>query len=242
MSVKSFQYVTIWVILLTLLSNCGNGKRDIRNFYFPLTTLREPLVYEYRSANNDSLPPFYCYLNTINSGDSLFFITNTYGADFETLQLDRELQTPQGMLLKSLLQYVPDSTGKRVQNEVEILSGNAFPYQVTDSNGIFVYNISWKSAIDSTRYSIIRNRRFGGDTTWTFQNKTYPAIWFHLRELRDRDNNGHTSVEFRGKEIFAQNLGLVSIRRTVSGHEIEYQLVDKYDMKTFEGKFSKKQQ
>jgi hypothetical protein len=225
---------------MILFSQCGHGKRDIRNFYFPLTSLRQPLVYEYRSANQDSLPPFYCYMNTIQNGDSLFFITNTYGADFETLQLDRELQTPHGMLLKELFQYVPDKTGKRIQNPAEILSGNAFPYQVTDSEGIFVYNISWKSAMDSTRYSIIRNRRFGGDTTWTFQKKTYPAIWFHLREVRDRDNNGHTSVEFRGKEIFAQNLGMVSIRRTVSGHEIEYQLVDKYDMKTFEQKFQKR--
>jgi hypothetical protein len=240
MSVKSFKKVTNWVILMTLFLQCGNRKRDIRNFYFPLTSLQQPLVYEYRSANKDSLPPFYCYMHTLYIGDSLFFMTNTYGADFETLQLDRELQTPHGMLLKSLFQYVPDSTGKRTQNATEILSGNAFPYEVTDSNGIFVYNIAWKSGIDSTRYSIIRNRRFGGDTTWTFQNKTYPAIWFHLREVRDRDNNGHTSVEFRGKEIFAENLGLVSIRRTVSGHEIEYQLVDKYDMKTFEGKFQKK--
>jgi hypothetical protein len=240
MSVKYLKYVTIWVIAMTLFSNCGKSKRDIRNFYFPLTSLQQPLVYEYRSTNYDSLPPFYCYMNTIYKGDSLFFITNTYGADFETLQLDRELQTPHGMLLKELFQYVPDKAGKRVQNTAEIASGNAFPYQVTDSNGIFVYNISWKSAIDSTRYSIIRNRRFGGDTTWTFQNTTYPAIWFHLREVRDRDNNGHTFVEFLGKEIYAKNLGLVSIRRNVAGQEIEYQLVAKYDMKTLETKFQQK--
>jgi hypothetical protein len=240
MSVKYLKYTTILVIAMTLFSNCGKGKRDIRNFYFPLTSLQQPLVYEYRSTNKDSLPPFYCYMNSIQQGDSLFFITNTYGADFETLQLDRELQTPYGMLLKELFQYVPDSTGKRIQKPTEIISGNAFPYEVTDSNGIFVYNISWKNVIDSTRYSIIRNRRFGGDTTWTFENKTYPAIWFHLREVRDRDNNGHTSVEFRGKEIYAKNLGLVSVRRTVARQEIEYQLIAKYDMKTLEAKFQKK--
>lgn len=222
---------------MPFFSYCGPSKRDIRQFYFPLKSLQEPLVYEYRSTQQDSLPSFYCYMQTMIQHDSVFFMTNTYGADFETLQFDRELQTPQGMLLKSLFQYLPDSAGKRSQNQVEILSGNAFPYQVRDSNGIFVYNISWKNNIDSTQYSIIRNRRFGGDTTWTFQGKTYPAIWFHLRELRDRNNKGHTAVEFIGKEVFAENLGLVSIRRTFSGRVIEYQLMDKYDMKTLEGKF-----
>jgi hypothetical protein len=76
--------MTNWVIVMTLFSNCGNGKRDIRNFYFPLTSLQQPLVYEYRSIGKDNLPPFYCYMNAIHKGDSVFFITNTYGADLET--------------------------------------------------------------------------------------------------------------------------------------------------------------
>ncbi|MEN9610067.1 MAG: hypothetical protein RLZZ628_881 [Bacteroidota bacterium] len=227
MSVKHFKYMTISVISILLFHHCGPSKRDIRNFYFPLAALQQPFIYEYRSKNNDSLPPFYCQMQTTQQGDSLFLTTTTYGAAFETLQFDRELQTPYGMLLKELFQYVPDKTGKRIQNPTKIHSGNAFPYQITDSKGIFVYNISWKSAVDTTQYNIIRNRRFGGDTTWTFQGKTYPAIWFHLREVRERDNNGRTSVEFQGKEVFAKEIGLVYVRRAAAGYLIEYELKDK---------------
>jgi len=143
------------------------------------------------------------------------------------------------MLLEELFLYQSDSTDKQTRIPVEIVAGNNFPFEVQDSLGIFLYNIQWFSPADSSTNTLIRNRRYLGRTTYEFEGKEYAAIEFGVRELIENEQEGFLKIELKGKEIYAQGLGLVYTHKEAidSGFEQTYQLYARYPMMELEKKF-----
>jgi len=239
---RTIYSILFTVIGLLLLMQCHiDGKTNIKTYYYPLHDLYNGLTYEYRGVNNEQLPPYYWYYRTVEQEGSTYLTGMYYDYNFIPQQFIREERVSNGMLMDELFVYQTDSTDKQLQIPVDVAAGNTFPFEVQDSLGVFLYNISWFSSIDSATNTIIRNRRYQGKTAFEFKGKRYDAIEFSVRELIENEQEGTLKVELEGKEIYAQGLGLVYVSKKAIGSPFEqtYQLYDRYPMKQLEEKFGK---
>ena len=223
--------------------SCGgeNNFRNLESFYFPIQKLGDGLVYEYRNPQHDSVAPFYHYFRNVKKGDSIFLVGMQYNYLFEPQQLTVEEKISNGMLLTESILYQNDSTGKQVAMPMEIEVGSVFPFKIKDENGVFVYNVKWHEATDSSKFTrLIRNRSYVSDTSFVFEGRGHPAVKFLVREKVESFDEGFVEHEFNTHEIYAESLGLVYYRKEVTPQlVIEYQLTDTYPMSDLEAKFGK---
>jgi hypothetical protein len=228
------------ISLLFLLLACQfDGRTNIKTYNFPLHELQEGIAYEYRPVNDERLPPYYWYYRSLKQDDQIFLTGLYYDFEFIPQQFIREEQVDNGMVLQELYIYETNSEDKQDQLEAEVIAGATFPFEVTDSLGAFVYNVSWYSPKDSINYNLIRNRRFLEKTTYTYKDEAYPAVRFRVRELIETEQEGFLTLELIGEEIYAQGIGLVyTSKRAVEGDfEQTYALYDRYPMTELEAKF-----
>jgi len=225
---------------LSLTSCQEEGQRDIRDFYFPLRELEEGLVYEYRSPSIDSLTPAYWYYRSFLKEEGVFLTGTYYEFQLEPLQLVREELVSNGMLVQDVYLYeAGDSTGQQERTKVEVLQGSAFPFEVSDTNSVFLYKIRWSPPRDSGAViTLTKNRQYLGDTTVQTMGKNRDAVIFEVKELLEYDKNGVFEQQYGGREIYAEGIGLVYYNKTVSGNmRWDYALVSRYPMKELEQKF-----
>jgi hypothetical protein len=225
---------------LLLFSQCGDtGTYDLRDYYFPVDSLANGRVYEYRSPSEENDPPFYWYYRSIEQDGQLFLAAMFYDADFSPYQVVREEVVESGIILHDFFLYEPDTADTQKQVPVEVIENSVFPFHPSEVGAVYVYNISWSMPSDSGAVtSLIRNRQFMGDTSVVYQGERYDAVNFYVRELIDIENEGHTEHEYDGWEIYAKGLGLVYTRKNVADDfVIEYELQDRYPMTELETRF-----
>ena len=225
---------------LFLLQSCG--KKDLRDYYFPLKQLKaEAKVYEYKIITPDTSFTIYWYYQTIVQADSIYLVGNCYDAGFHPLVLVREEQVPNGMRLKELIYYGVNTEGYAVQTKATIEGGAVYPFQVTDNKSVFVNVVKYSDPKDSTiMTTLTRNRRFLQDASFDFKEKKLDAVEFEMKEEQSEQNSksgGWTHV-YPIQEIYAKNIGLVYTKRALdNGRNFETRLVDIYTMKDLEAKF-----
>ncbi len=207
----------LFIFLSQLLFSCGDGKRDIRAFYFPVENLQEGLVYAYASEEGDSTDRRYWFYNAFVQDSGTFLVGAQYDRDFGINQLVREKIVDNGSLARNSYLYEFDTaTSKLIPVQAKIESPNLFPFQVTDSLGIFLYRIQYSPPTDSSvTISLIRNRRFLGDgPAFEFNGKKYPTIRFGLQEAIGHSAEGTAEIKGSGEEWYAKGLGLVYFRKS----------------------------
>ena len=237
---KTLSFLTLSCLLIILLSNCrSDGSRDIRNYYFPLKNLQEGMVYEYQPVGMDSLSPAYWYYRSILNEEGIFLTGTYYDFQFTPLQFAREEMVSNGMIQEDLFLYETDSTGRQKRVDVDILAGNIFPFNVREEGGIFLYKIKWQLAFDSTtQITLIKNRRYLGDTTFVYDGKKYDCVKFEVKELFEHEQEGSLEQQFTGEEWYAKGLGLIYYRKEINPEFVlEYVLADRYPMTGLEEKF-----
>lgn len=255
-----------WYSMLLLVVHLGcnsDGTRDIRSYYFPLQDLQEGMVYEYRAVNMDSLTPKYWYYRSFIGEEGIFLTGTYYEQDLTPLQFVREEMVGNGMIQDTLylLEYAfsesaidslpaeereaffiyrPDSSSQIARVDVEILSGTLFPFQVRENGGVFLYKVKWRPAGQpQAEITLGKTRRYLGDTTFVFQDKSYDCVRFEVHELFQQDQEGVLEQEYEGVEWYAKNLGLVYFRKNITeDFVIEYQLIDRYPMEQLEEKYN----
>lgn len=229
--------------IVLLLNACqSDGTTNVKTYYFPLHDLYDGLVYEYEGVDDEQLPPYYWYYRTVEKEDGTVTLTGMYyNYAFEPQQFIQEERIGNGMILEDLFLYELNADGKQDQIIAEIVEDTVYPFEVRDSLGIFLYEVQWFSPSDSTNYTIVRNRRYQGKTSFTYQDKDYLAVRFQVRELIETEKEGFLTIEMIGEEIYAQGLGLVEVKKeAVTGSfKQHYRLVDRYLMTELEEKFSR---
>jgi len=224
---------------------CGSGsKRNISQYYFPVKDLRGGKVYEYMVAQNDSVVPEYWYYRTFVRDSGLFLVGTYYDSRFQIGQMVREKITKSGALAKECHLYEADpsaeASGGQIHTQTLIEAANKFPFEVTDSLGVFLYKLQFHPPEDpEATISVTRNRRFLGDgPDFEWDGVKYPCIRFRLQEAIGNEKEGATEVEAWGEEWYAKGLGLVYYRKTyTSGHfTIEARLTDIFSMEVLEEK------
>jgi len=231
-----------FLIISVAIFSCQNvektttQKRDISEFYFPIDDLFEGKVYEYQSVGSEYDPPFYWYYRTLNTGENIYFTGMYYDYNFTPFQFIREEKVSNGMSLQDFYWYETDTlTNTQNKVDVNITSGNVFPFQVSNPPGVVVSSINWKLPEDTlTKMTFIRNRQFDKDTIGLFQNREVEAIKMNVLELIDNEQEGHLEIEYPATEIYAKDIGLIYFEKNISPeHQMKYQLVDIYSMEEF---------
>lgn len=238
----------LWLKLIILLVALGcqrDKRRDLREFYFPLRQLTAGLVYEYESLVPGT-PVAYWYLRSLLEPNGQYLTTTIYRPDFSPQQHAREQLVSNGMLLEDFYLYEEDTLSKRqLTVKGKIVAGNVFPFQVSNPPGVLLVRLEWNSQADpGAHYTVIRNRRFAGDTTVVVEGKKVPAIKFALKEAFEYDQNGVLAPPpYGGLEVYAQGIGLVFFRKTIGlGQELAYRLKRRYPMEELEKKFRQRLQ
>lgn len=239
---KSLNIASILFFLFLALTSCRNdGPKDIRNYYFPLRELKEGVVYEYQPVANDSLTPAYWYYRSFFTEEGIFLTKTYYEYELSPLQLSREQLAGNGMLLADIRLYEKDSTGKQHPVSAEVQAGNAFPFEVTDSTGVFLYKIQWRPLADpQAAVTLIKNRRYLKDTVITYNEKERDAVVFDIRELVEYDKEGVFEHQYGGREVYAEGLGLVYYEKKVAdGLQWAYRLEKRYPMSELEKQYNR---
>jgi hypothetical protein len=227
-----------------LLVSCQSEEvRNLREFYYPLEELSEGLVYEYTSAGDEQDPPFYWYFRSFEQPEGTFLTGMYYDYRYTPFQFIREEAVSNGMLTVDYSLYDMDSTGKQTPIPVEVAAGNVFPFEMADTNSVYLFKISFENppvsdTLPPTTTTLIRNRQFAGDTTVVFQGETYEAVQFYVRELVDIAGEGHAEHEYDGTEVYAKGIGLVYFTKNISETFFtEYRLNDRFLMTELERRF-----
>lgn len=238
--IKSLTGFCWFVGIFLFLYSCqsSDGKKDIKAYYFPLKSLQDGLVYEYEALGNDSLQPLYWHYQSLFQKEGVF-LTGTYyskipGLGLRPQQVVREEMISNGMLLADLYLYESDSSGKQHQVPVEKIVDTAFPFEVSEDGGIFLYKIKWTPLSDTlSTITLIKNRRYLRDTSINFQGKTHKAILVEVKELMEHDHKeeGHFEQQFNGVEVYARDIGLFYYKKVIgNAFKLEYQLKNRYPM------------
>lgn len=227
--------------LLFILGCNQEGKENIRDYYFPLKTLTDGLVYEYQPVDNDTLGPNYWYYRSFLSKEEKYLTGTYYEYDLIPRQFVREEMVHNGMLLEEIKLAVPDTNGKQEMLSAEIIAGSVFPFEVKDSGGIFLYKISWTYPQEPpVKTTVIKNRRYIGKEKVEYKGETYECIVFEVKELFEVDQEGYFEQEFSGKEYYAKGIGLLYYSKEISeGFSMQYKLANTYPMTVLEEKFRK---
>ncbi|MEM6317309.1 MAG: hypothetical protein AAF960_06545 [Bacteroidota bacterium] len=240
---RPFLNLTVFSLFLSIVLLLGcqtdNGRQNIRAYYYPVQNFMDGKVYEYRAVN-DSLAPFYWYFRTtISKGDTI--LTSEYfDHDFVIQQLTNEEFVKNGVVLNDFYLYEIDTlTGQQVRNPVRVEVDNVYPFEVTDSNGVFLYKVFWKDYYDpQQKFRLIKNRRFMDYTSYPFQGKSVECVRFKNKELLEIEAVGFQELTYNSVELYAKNIGLIYFRKEIDGNIVqEYELADVYEMTDLEAKF-----
>ncbi len=227
--------------LLASACQSGDGRRDIRDYYYPLLDLSDGLVYEYRSLRGDSLAPSYWYYRSLIFRDSNFLTGVNYSPDLLPAQFIREEMVANGMELRDMYLYETDSSGTQTRVDVAIEADDVFPFQVRDSGGIFLFHVRWQPLSEpGVTYTVIKNRYYLGDTTYVYKGEPYACVAFQVNELFEQDSDGVFEQQFSGVEFYAEDIGLIYYRKDIAeGLTLEYGLADRYTMEELEKKWGR---
>jgi len=226
-----------------VLMACGNGgKRDIRAYYFPAEELYKGQVYQYTlTQNGQPADEFWYYRSTLR--DSGLFLTATnYDRNYQINQITTEKLFESGAVSRNYFVYEPDTLSSTVRQISAVVEApNVFPFQVTDSLGIFLFRLHYAPASDSSAsIYLIRNRRFLGDAPdFELKGQHYPCIRFGVREVVGNEKEGASEVEGSGEEWYARGIGLVYSRKVFGDYRLESRLTDRFPMRELERRAGK---
>jgi hypothetical protein len=205
------------IILLALVFGACDGRRNVRDFYYPVDQLHDGQVYVYDLVAGQDTVRDYWYFRTFVRDSGIFLAATNYAPNFEVSQIVREKITPSGSLAREYIMYESDSaTNKSITLRTKIDAPDVFPFEVRDSLGVFLFSISyWLRETPNTRQYVIRNRRYlGAGPDFELAGKKYPTIRFGIRELVGNEQEGSLEIPGRGEEWYAEGIGLVHFEKT----------------------------
>ena len=237
-------FTLILGIMILFISACQiDSKNYLPEYFYPMEKWEEGMVYEYHPINNAQLPVEYWYFRKMKKDGTTILTGQYYDNTYTPRQIFNAEVTNEGVFLKDYILYEFDSLGNVNQNSAEVLERVSFPFQIKDTNQVFPSKLKWKMPTEeypNGHLELTRDRKFKGDTTYSFKNKSYDCVEFQIAELMSDFNDGHLEKEYQGKEFYAKKLGLIYYKKEIDENFVlEYELRDTFSMAKFEEKFKK---
>ena len=214
------------------------GTPELSHYYFPIDSLTEGKVYTYTDTNGSG-EPYYWYVQTVTDArDGVPYIVSTrYNAHFQMEQLTKEKSVANGIISVDYRLFSTDSTHQKTIR-ADIQQNVVFPFQpTTDRTFSYRFKIKFPDFKDSLlTYTVTKDRKFNGYSTFTFRGKTYRTALFdgeNLTEVESKDG-GNWNVKGYGTEQYAEGLGLVSEDKTIKDTKRSYRLSNIMTMPQFE--------
>jgi hypothetical protein len=223
-----------------LFSFCGNTEYlDIKEYYFPIEALKEGKVYEYRISDisGERTSSRYKYYMTVETDSGKYFVNNNYDPTFFNDQYVLNEIVENGILIKEyhMMALVPEKEQQIVK--AEIVRNNAFPFEVRKEGGVTPMEMRFLDPRDEKeKIRFIRERKYLGDTTFTFKGVDLQAVIFAANEIREftHEDEGDFDNTTFATEIYAKGLGLVSRKYNIGDVQLESLLYDTFSMKKLE--------
>lgn len=219
---------------------CGDGRRNIRDYYYPALDLQQSKVYAYEMTVNGASAPDYWYYQSFARDSGLFMSATNYNRNFQIDQMVRERIADDGSVARDYLMFEQDSaTGKVIKIPAKLTSNVLFPFSVKDSLGVFLFSVEYHPLDNpGSKIYLIRNRRYLGDgPDFTFEGKTYPCIRMGVREAIGNESEGASEIEGSGEEWYAKGIGLVYFKKSYGAKgqlQREYRLKEIFSMEELE--------
>ena len=207
------------LFLLGLLS-C-EGRRDVRDYYFPVRQLTgsDGKVYAYlRTGSQPGPDTAYWYYLGVDLDTALYLTTTGYGPDLSPRQLSREKITNEGSRLQELTAFATDSAGRSVPTEMEVLYEHTFPFYLDGpGGGPYGYRLRGQFAGSAAMTYVTLDRTEFRDTSTFILGEERPGLCVRLfGEVSERDPElGDISPTFSGYEIYTRGLGLTEYYRNL---------------------------
>lgn len=210
-------YFVLFIVALTSCAEDANPPAPLSEYYFPLEEMHNDKVYRFRSLNDTALADQLWYFRSTHLEGAHQLQGAILRVDGLVTHRWTELQTSTGMVMTS---YSMASAGSNSSNtqliNTSIVYDDIFPFRA-DPNGIFLFDMKWKEPDDpESKYELIRNRIFSGDTMLTVMGKKIKAIHFRLKERVEVDKEGILGLDLSGDEYYAEGLGLVLYVKNLS--------------------------
>lgn len=208
------QIVMCWGLINTSCRQPSVRPESYADFYFPIDEMPENgMRYTYRNLR-DTIGDFEIWEYRKTGEGSMEAINFDHEGEVVQHQYDRVISN--GVVTDSLLLFYADSTGARRKTKVRIHSPHRFPFEPGDSTQQWLTHLEWWQPEDSLHVVLQRRRSYAGDTLWTWQGKSYPAVRLKTRDTFETERDGWTESAWTGEEWYAQSLGLVYYRRDIS--------------------------
>lgn len=231
-------------LLLLAMTGCKSGPTttSIKAYYYPIPELLAGLVYEYEMKINGVAFPDYWYFKTMVRDSGTYLSSTNYDDQFHINQMVLENVVENGTKAKDFMVFEQDSSsGKAIQSKAKLVAPDIFPFEVTDSLGVFLFHVEYHLSSDPTsKLYLIRNRRFLGEgPNFSIEGRSYPTIRFRVKEAIGNEQEGSAEIAGNGEEWYAKGLGLVYYKKSYgqSGQLVrEYLLKGRWDMADLEKK------
>ena len=225
----------------TLCAACAKTRNDAPRFYYPVEELTGGLVYGYEPVAPLGGRAHYWYFRAVETPDSTALVSTYYDAAFEPRQLVRERIVSEGSLLRDLRLYFPTATGESAAVQAEVLQPALFSFDAPDPDRVLISAVTLRepgsggagerdegdvagfsdSGTEGARYTVTKNRRYLGDTTYVLDGTPVPAQLWHVRELTEQDSAGVLAIEAAAIEIYAEDVGLVPGQKRDDVEQVE---------------------
>ena len=236
---KRFFFFSIAFCTLCIFS-CENlnteGKTNVKPYFFPLEQLgKQGIVFAYDATNTPEgvKNTEYWYRQLLKTDSATYLISTLYGPTLQQGLNSIDRITESGTVLTSIKFHEMDTVlGKLTAIDGVIESGSNFPFRVSDSTGLYVYNVKYHPLHDpeSWIYFIKNTRYFGKGKPFDFKGKTQPTIVFKSKEVTGNDKEGAAEIHGKSEQRWAQGLGLVEYKRDFGGYKQAYILTDTFSM------------
>lgn len=217
----------------TVTTNVSNDNEDLqqlKKYYYPIDSLQEGMVYEYVDETTGNLVGYWSYKTVEDEAGNHYLISTGYNPFFEQEQFSREWIVATGTILKDYQFIQTDSvTMKSILRPAKIEESVVFPFEaVTDTSLAYRFRMKFSLLPDtSTQYDLVRDRKFGKYTNYTYMGKDYKAVEFNTKEYIDVHNpaeGGDWQLNSEMKEIFVAGIGLVYTRKKSEGVNYTHRL------------------
>lgn len=230
---KFIPEATLLFAVIILFSHCQttSPQRDISAFYYTAATgIDHGLVYEYRVAGNDTIPPYYWHYQTEKDKDITFLVGQYLDETLTPRQFAKEKITKSGALMQDYFFVGRTAQGAMLRVPVTVLDANVFPFQIIGTTDAFLFRAQYSETGDSSNITMLtRLRRWVGDTTIVWKGQQLPCIRFEVTESLDNQQEGHFEQQFSGEEWYAKGIGLVRYSKEITPKIfLQYVLHDVY--------------